>query len=39
MINDQVMPTFSFLVDNQSGVLRLVYSATWPNFNQISSKK
>lgn len=39
MINDQVMPSFSFLCDNQTGVLKLIYSVTWPIFNQMSVKK
>jgi len=39
MINDQVMPNFSFFVDNQSGVLRLSYAVSWPMFYQLSVKK
>lgn len=39
MINDQVLPNFSFLVDNQSGVLRLSYAVSWPMFYQLSVKK
>jgi hypothetical protein len=32
MINDYLLPDYSFLVDSQSGVLKLVYNVTWPIF-------